>query len=359
MDTIKNNYSKDMKIYIKNRFIKSGDAYIKPTPDQIMMKPVTEGRIEIPCGEPYFQIQKIIEESDSAIKTYELWEYEKDYSYSTFLEVNNFAELIHKINNSRKVKRFDDIKSEAAFASQSGEQPILYEKDDRLFLKYPKLYVGYTGEGHKEFFKLPIIVVFHKNLELIEIRFDSVRGSLKNPRFSSKYYLDLIKQTLEKMKYMFGAQMTAVDMQFMTLKAKDDSCKEIGLVSQYMMLCSGGSAQLDVGKNEERVLPFIDELKLFLSEHDDEFNTVPKLKQAFEEFIYEKEEMSDYPWIQLSWSDDNAKRCMQTKFTFNYLGYSFCLIKHLKNNDLIGMERMNRVAKYVSENRNDCKSTHS
>ena len=140
-----------------------------------------------------------------------------------------------------------------------------------------------------------------------------------------------------------------LDLNFLISIGKNQ--EELKLVAQAMKLSNGGNAQLDVGNNQEYVLPLIGELKNLMVENKEELDKSPKLKEALEEFMYEKEEMSDYPWVELMWEDEIKTRNKRIKVFFNYKKLDYPLIQHYYNNVLIGMERMNYVIKYIAKNK--------
>jgi hypothetical protein len=125
----------------------------------------------------------------------------------------------------------------------------------------------------------------------------------------------------------------------------------VKLVAEYILLPNGGNAQLDVGKNGNFVLPFIGELKDIIAENAIELDSAPGLKAALDTFIYEKEEMSDYPWIEVLWSNDVKSKNIRAKFIFNYMSKGYCLIQHYFSNSLVGMGRMNYVTNFIIEHR--------
>ena len=69
--------------------------------------------------------------------------------------------------------------------------------------------------------------------------------------------------------------------------------------------------------------------------------------------MFEIEEMSDYPWVELLWENEIKTRSNRVKFVFNYMNKSYCLIQYYYSNVLIGMERMNYVIEYIVNHRND------
>lgn len=101
------------------------------------------------------------------------------------------------------------------------------------------------------------------------------------------------------------------------------------------------------------LLPFIGELRSLLNDNQAELEKVPDFREALEQFMFEMEEMSDYPWIELLWENEIKTRSNRVKFVFNYMNKSYCLIQYYYSNVLIGMERMNYVIEYIVNHRND------
>lgn len=143
----------------------------------------------------------------------------------------------------------------------------------------------------------------------------------------------------------------SLNLDFMVNVCKRD--ENVKLIAQSMKLPNGGNAQLDVGNNQEYILPFIGELRSLLNDNQAELEKVPDFREALEQFMFEMEEMSDYPWIELLWENEIKTRSNRVKFVFNYMNKSYCLIQYYYSNVLIGMERMNYVIEYIVNHRND------
>ena len=198
--------------------------------------------------------------------------------------------------------------------------------------------------------KFPFIVLIHKENKIIEFRFDVIKNVYFDENYGPIIYVDMIQQMQEYIKTNYHNVLIPMDMNFMVQVAKDEA--DVILIAEYLRLSSGGNAQLEVGNNQEYMLPFIGELRALLIDYQSEFEKAPILKEALEQYMYEKEEMSDYPWIQLKWKDDIKTRSFSIKLTFDYMNKNFCLVQHYYNNVLVGMERMNYVVKYFSAHRN-------
>lgn len=72
-------------------------------------------------------------------------------------------------------------------------------------------------------------------------------------------------------------------------------------------------------------MPVIGELKALLADYQGELEKVPTIKEALEQFLYEMEEMSDYPWIELLWENEIKIRSNRVKFILDYMGQDYTL----------------------------------
>ncbi len=117
-----------------------------------------------------------------------------------------------------------------------------------------------------------------------------------------------------------------------------------------LLMATGGKATIEVGKNDKMILPFIGELKILMENYKEEFEQVPVLKQAFQDFIFEKENLSEFPWVRFKFKENN----FEVKFIFDYGQEKGCLLHHfsssLKANQ--GRGRMDYVTNYIIRVRN-------
>lgn len=194
------------------------------------------------------------------------------------------------------------------------------------------------------------MVAFHKKAKIVAIRFDSLRR-LYIER-TDAFYANLVDDTVTYIENHFHHRLNPLDLDFL-LTYVQGTTSDVRLIAQSMKMSNGTKAELQVGMNEDYVLPFIGELKDMLIEYQEDFNKVPNLRDAFEQFICEKEETSDYPWIELLWEDEIKTRSIHVKITFNYHQKGYSLLQHYFNPVLIGMERMNRVVDFISSVENN------
>lgn len=292
-----------------------------------------------------------IEKSDKAIEEYDKFQFTRNYKYSVICEADNFEKLINKVSDiqeykfdSNNINIFDEIKlpNKLEYANYT---IILFNK------KYEAIH---PLTGDELFLHYPVLLVFHKDLKLVEIRFDTVKRLFTGGDRDQTIYIRLVDEIIKYVEENYKIILKPIDLDFIVDITKKEENEDIKLISQYMNLATGGKAKLDVGNNEEYVLPIIGELKNIINDLKEELDKNLKIKDALEQFIFEKEETTDYPWIEVLFLNKEGikTRNNHVKFTFNYMGKSYSLITYYYNDALIGMERMNDVTRFIGENFN-------
>ena len=296
-------------------------------------------------------VLECIEKNDKSIEEYDVFQFTRSYKYSVICSIENFENLMEKVEllptykyNVDEINLYDEVKS-----------PVKYNLDNYTMVVFNKKYEAiHPQTGDELLLHYPVLLVFHKDLELVEIRFDSVKRLFTGGERDQTIYIKLIEDVLAFFLENYNAELKPLDLEFMIEMSKKDENEDIKLISQYMNLSTGGKAQLTVGNNEEYVLPIIGELKNIINDLKEELDKNLKIKDALEQFIYEKEETTDYPWIEVLFMNKEGikTRNNHVKFIFNYMGKPYSLITYYYNDALIGMERMNDVTRFIGENFN-------
>ena len=126
------------------------------------------------------KIEKIFSESDKAIMLFEKWEFEKDYKYSSLFCTDSFSSILSTIEQSIQEVCERDYLFEFLDPSAA---PIIMDSENRTFLKINFKFENYNFyDGEEELTKYPVIIVFHKKEEIIEVRFDSIFRDTKDAR---------------------------------------------------------------------------------------------------------------------------------------------------------------------------------
>lgn len=294
------------------------------------------------------QLLSCMRQSQKTHFLYEEWEFIKDYKYSVLYTCDTFDNLLKMVSEISPL--YNTCENEYIF--DTFITPVAYHTDDFSFLKFNLAFAAIHPLSQEEFLlKYPFLVVFHKHDGIIEFRFDVIKRLYISGKRETTIYADLISAMKKYLETSYNCSLKSLNLDFMVNVSKDDP--DVKLIAQYMKLPSGGNAQLEVGNNQEYVLPFIGELKSLLADNQADLEKVPSIREALEQFMYEMEEMSDYPWIELLWENEIKTRSLQVKFVFNYMSNDYCLIQHYYSNFLIGMERMNHVVKYIVNHRKD------
>lgn len=289
-----------------------------------------------------------VEKNDIALEIYERFQFMKSYKYAVLFESTDFSKFIEISKNIQEyqfkdtdIKLFDDISS-----------PEKMEIEDLIIIRFNKKYEAVHPQTAEELLlHYPVIVVLHKDVQIVEFRFDAIKRLFIEGTRDQSLYTKLIDDIIEYFYRKYSLTLKALNLEFMIDITKNDKIDNIKLLSQYMFLKNGGKAQLTVGNNEEYILPIIGELKNIMNELKDELSQNIKIKDALEQFIYEKEETTDYPWIEVLFLDSEGikTRNNHVKFTFNYMNKKYSLITYYYNDTLVEMERMNDVTRFVGK----------
>lgn len=287
-----------------------------------------------------------IRQNDRAVKEIEKWEFVKDYRYSAIFTCNEFEDVVEKI---KTLDVLEDLEKDYLYSAL--REPVYYRDEKREFLKFNLSYAAVHPATREEvLLKYPILVVFHRECELVEVRYDVLKKVFVLDQDVDSY-THMIDSVVAYIQNKFMCTLEGLDLNYMIGVTKHND--DIKLIAQYMKFSTGQYAQLEVGNNQEYMLPLIGELQSILLDHKDDLEKVPELKDTLEQFLFEKEEMSDYPWIEVLWENEIKTRSIHVKFVFTYMGKSYGQIQHYYNNVLVGMERMNYVVEYIASNRNN------
>ena len=197
---------------------------------------------------------------------------------------------------------FDAYNKKACPVYNRIESPVFWDYNEHIaFLKFNQKFDAVSPQTGKEVrTRYPVVVAFHKEEELVEIRFDTLRTIFIDTQ--DVFYVHLISTVVNCLKREFACDLAALNLDFLVAAAQN-AVLGVRLVAQNMRMANGTYAELDVGKNEDYLLPFVGELSDFLLKYQNDFERVPELKEAFENFIKEKNITSDYPWITLLWEN--------------------------------------------------------
>lgn len=305
--------------------------------------------VEIDYNDIDGTLSKCIREKEKAIEIYEKFQFTKSYRYSVLFTCSNFDSLLKEIE---KIPEYE-YQSEDIRLDDELNNPKKMSVDNYVILLFDKKFEAVHPQTSEELLlHYPLVVVFHRENKIIEFRFDSIKRLFIEGEKNQSIYVEIINQILDYFEKKYQAELDALDLTFMKNIADSEDVENIKLISQYMNMKNGGKAELNVGNNEEYVLPIIGELKNIMNDLKEELDKNVKIKDALEQFIYEKEETTDYPWIEVLFLDSEGikTRHNHVKFTFDYMNRKYCLVTYYYNSTLIEMGRMNDVTRFIGEN---------
>lgn len=131
----------------------------------------------------------------NAISLFEKWEFEKDYKYSVIFTCDKFSNLVNDIDE--KIAFLKDDEDEYSKMADCFEYPTKYSTDEFLILKFSLKFAAFNPLNANEIFlKYPLLIVFHKKIQLVEIRFDTLKRIFISERKEQTLYPDFINNAV-------------------------------------------------------------------------------------------------------------------------------------------------------------------
>nr|DAT88453.1 MAG TPA: hypothetical protein [Caudoviricetes sp.] len=277
---------------------------------------------------------------DMALKSVEKWEIQKNYRYSMLFDYSGFSEdRLQGLIEENYIICYNELEGFEELYPII-QKPSLIKETNSYVLKFNLGLSATDAFDNKLKKRYTILVLFYLNEKMLEIRFDSISAQFSRDK------LKLIHGVIVWLEKFLQLDVQAIDLKdIVDYMKKDCQEEQVVLAGQDMLMATGAKATIDIGKSDDQVLPFIGELKDIMCEYEEEFQNAPEIRAALNNFIYEKENLSEFPWVKLKFEE----KSIEVKFTFDYGEENGCLIQHfhnaLKSNQ--GRERMDYVTNYV------------
>lgn len=342
-----NNYSQASKNKIKDLMIKKS---IVTVDEQISFG---EDVQNIYIGEKNIDtfVKSSISEHNLAY-FYEYWKYTKLYKYSIPLyfegDIKNAIE-----QNTSSIHKFDFQMHDSLmyqFGTSIDESLCsYYEEGSYIYLKlliqknYPDP-VTYEAIDYR----YPIILAIQQDLNLIEIRYDSLKFDRYSSNNTQVYIMSMVSDVIKWIKENLGIKIFSINALKTIDILKEDTSGKVKIFKQLMELKSGGSAELQASNTSDCVLPFIGELRELMEENEKLFDSSPEIARLITNYLEEKEATSNYPYIYAKWINPVASECYVVKIIFESYINNLVLLQHITSNcKLLRMERMNNAIEYL------------
>lgn len=290
--------------------------------------------------------------SKNFICFYEELEYKKLYKYSVPFFYEMREDTIESVLKEKSITIFDGKTYKTDFVIDrvlSEATPIAFTEDGKYFIKFVLQKAYLHSETIEQInYRYPVIIYIDPLINIIEIRYDSMRYSY-NEQVDRDAYSKIVIFCIEWIKDTLGMKLFSCEHTDTIKIINDIQNTEVQIYKQMMEMKSGGSAELTASENSDYLLPFIGEIRELIDENEELFSQAYEVKQLLLQYLNEKEATASYPYIYVKWVKPVETQSYIVKITFDYFYSRYTLLQHITGSckDL-GMGRMNDAIEYLS-----------
>lgn len=288
----------------------------------------------------------------SFINFYETLEYTKLYKYSVPFFYEMGEKSIDEVIKEKKIAIFDNKSYNPEYVidrALNESAPVAYVEDGVYFIKFV-LQKAYMQPDTFETvdYRYPIVIYINPSINILEIRYDSMRYSY-NEQVDRDAYYKIVSYCIDWIIDTFGIKLFLCEHSDTIKIINDIQNTDVRMYKQMMEMKSGGSAELTASENGDYMLPFLGEIRELIDENEELFSEADEIKQLLLQYLNEKEATASYPYIYVKWVKPVETQSYIVKITFDYFNGKYTLLQHItgKCNDL-GMGRMNHAIEYLS-----------
>lgn len=299
--------------------------------------------------------EKIIECINSNAKTiqlFDLMEIKKGYRYSILYKYTKVDQFdIEKIATNIDSEYYNKYFSSKY--SDIEDQNLYLEDDNHLYIKFHKVISVFDRKNvTRKYCRYPILFVFHKELNLLEVRFDKI-GLDGNYDF----YDITMGPRIYRVKKALKIDCEPFDTEE-TIKYIVDNKKEVvkQLIWSFETAKSKG---LTLKSGEDGIMPFIEDLEIMIADfknryRDDEGKVLECLEELSgylnktKRFAYEKFRLLSWIKILNNGEYEEIKNTIDIKISFNYSKRNLDLI-NIYENEINDMERIDYVIEFIGK----------
>lgn len=312
-----------------------------------------EGIIQLKHKSFEQKVDECISKNLATIKLIDLLEITKGYRYTILYKYNNLniSKLEEKATNvnSEYYKAFNDD-------AEIIEKPLYLENDKHICLKFHKeITIIDKVSLKRRFSRYPILLVFHKEINLLEVRFDKLghEGDYDFYKVSMKPRLDWIASELDVKYEPFNTEKTIKYI----VENKND------IVKQIIWSFEGAKSKgLTLKAGEDGVMPFIGELELMIEalriKYSDQCSNLAAIDEI-QEFLnktkrFANERFRILNWIKIEDSGEykDIEDGIWIKVNFRYDKSDIDLI-NIYENEINDMERIDYVIRFIGQSAKD------
>lgn len=283
------------------------------------------------------------DENNSIYKYIEEFEFNKGYRHSVLFKVENFnMEKLEQLASEELVTIYKKDNTMYDYVDEEATVPTIRRSGEAIVFKFSYFLSGSRSNINTESIKYVVLAIINSKDKTLEIRLDKVGFDYKNNR---DFYAQTIDDIKNRLISMLGITVEDIDFKAVInyIKAEKDD------VSIYAMKMhrNDTKAYLDALSNEDMVIPILGELKNFIEENKQLFdsnNETKAIGSKLNEFITGIEVNSDLPSVKMIWPENGIK--IGVDHNYKERLYSFFMYY-----DELGdsKERMDYVREYLMQ----------
>lgn len=288
-----------------------------------------------------YKLEYLFDNLDDTIKYCENFEYERAYRYSAIFNISNLdVNKIEELCNENTVLAHNSTSFTNDYTSPFAMKPtykIDPEDNNIIYLKFS--YELKSRDEENIIIKYPALCVIYRDLNVLEIRLDTVAYKYRTKEI---FYKEKISLILGWIKAYLGCDIENINFEAITKLIKSEKSDEVTVVALKMKR-DGMLALLDSASNEELTIPILGELKELVNDNNlllDSNDQTKEIKSILNNFIEEIEETSYIPSAKILWHEKKIKLLA----IHGYKDGEYSLFKY--SDELRDKESMKYVTRY-------------
>ncbi|MBS5305733.1 hypothetical protein [Clostridium sp.] len=297
------------------------------------------------------RINTCLDRNNLTIKLFDLLEIKRGYRYSILYKYDNidFNEFKEKISS-------EAINIDSEYYDNYEEKDIkvnsiqYYEDKEHFFIKFHKsIYEIDKKTIEKKYLRYPILFVFHKNINLFEVRFDRLAYDA-----DYSFYYNTMNARLLQLKSIFNFEYEYFDIETTIREIVENYRGYVKEIIWSFETAKSKGLTLRVG--EDGIMPFIGDLEPLVKSLRNKYNNdnnVEECLSEIEDYIeqtkrFANEKFRILSWLKLKNNGENLDKSIDLKIIFNYYKKGFALL-NIYDNEINDMERIDHVIRFIGE----------
>lgn len=307
------------------------------------------------------KIDICLEKNNKVFQLIDKLEMERGYKYSIVLYykkeglVDNLIKILQKNINAKNIE--SDYYNFYGQDINMEDEILYYEDENHLYLKFHKsLDMIDKIKVTKEYFRYPIIFVFHKKLNIFECRFDKLAHN-----GDYDFYLITLKARLSKIQNLLNFEYGYLELETIIKYIVDNEKEFVKEIVWSFETAKSKGLTLKVG--EDGIMPFIGEVEPLLRDLENKYRDSPEAMECLStinEYIYGMKRFSDEKFRILSMQNNKfynengevikepLEKSIDFKISFSYSKNEFDLI-NIYEIEINDMERINNVISFIGK----------